>query len=511
MTPASATIPVSDPFALTLAAWEAAQAGNIDQALTLLEQALAITPTDPVALTTRGGIFRELGRLRDAVLSCDEAIAAAPEHAPAWLERGFVMTAGGSIDAAFECYARSATLDPSVAAAWAGMSSIAARRGDAEAVRDYSARALAIDPGNAIATCALATAEIEAGAAASAEARLAALMQTLPAVSPEQVLASSLHGDTLDKLDRTAEAFAAYVASKQAFAKIHAPAFASRAETHRHFIERIARDIGAIDDVRGWKLADSRNTPRHVFLLGYPRSGTTLVENILASLDNCTALEERPTLREADQAFLGNAGGIEALTALDAAGAAQFRDAYWARVVAAGAMPPEGGMFVDMDPLKGIRLPIIARLFPNARILFMRRDPRDVVWSCFRTNFALTNAAEDFTTIKRAALHYDALMRLMDLSVDRFDMHVHIVRYDGIVREFDSETRALCDFLGVPWTKHLRDFNLTAKARGVSTASAAQVRKPLYDGTRQWERYRAQLDPVLPILAPWVERFGFEQ
>jgi Tfp pilus assembly protein PilF len=510
MAPPSATVPASDPFALTLAAWELAQAGDPAGALTLVEQALTLAPRDPVALTTRGGIFREMGRLRDAVLSCDAAIAAAPEHAPAWLERGFVMTAGGSIDAAYDCYARAAALDPATAAAWAGMASIAARRGDGAAARDHAAHALAIDPGNAIATCALATVEIEAGEAATAEARLAGPVQTLALASPEQVLASSLRGDALDRLDRTSEAFSAYAASKQAFATIHAPAFAARTQTHREFIEGISQAVSAIDDTDNWALPDPSDPPRHVFLLGYPRSGTTLVENILASLPGCTALEERPTLRDADQVFLDGAGGMATLATLGETGAAQFRSAYWARVAAANAIPPEGGMFVDMDPLKGIRLPIIARLFPHARIVIMRRDPRDVVWSCFRTNFTLTNAADDFTTLERAARHYDALMHLTALSIERFHLQVHAVRYDRIVRDFDAETRALCDFLGVPWTAHLRDFNRTAKARGVATASAAQVRKPLYDGTRQWERYRAQMEPVLPILAPWVERFGFD-
>lgn len=508
--PVTAASDAPDALALNMAAWTHAQAGNYDAALPLLQQVLASLPNDPMTLTSLGGVYREMGRLRDAVLSCDAAIAAAPGHAPSWLERGFVMTAGGSIDAAFECYGRAAMLDPSCAAAYAGMAAIAARRGDSDVARRHAEAALALDPGNVIATCALATVEIECGDTEFAVSRLTLLVSVDTDVKPERVLALNLLGEALDKAGQVDEAFAAYRDGKEAFNTLHSPQFAIREQSHRQFIEMIADGVYALDDVQAWAIPSHVTSPKHVFLLGYPRSGTTLVENILASLPDTMALEERPTLREADQAFLGDSQGIARLAALTRDGSKQFQEAYWARVTAARAMPPASGTFVDMDPLKGTRLPIIARLFPDARILIMRRDPRDVVLSCFRTNFALTNAAAEFTDLERTARHYDAMMRLIDLCTERLPIRSYTVRYDQIVHNFDNETRAICAFLAVDWSLALRNFDRTAMARGVSTASAAQVRKPLYDGTRQWERYAKYLAPVMPILQPWVNKFGYE-
>jgi hypothetical protein len=86
---------------------------------------------------------------------------------------------------------------------------------------------------------------------------------------------------------------------------------------------------------------------------------------------------------------------------------------------------------------------------------------------------------------------------------------VHVVHYEALVQEFDAETRTLCDFAGLEWSAELRSFDRTAKTRGVSTASAGQVRKGLYDGSKQWERYAKFMEPVMPILRPWVERFGY--
>ena len=501
-----------DPFHYVVLAWYRAQAGERDAAYQLLQQALTIAPDDPVALTTIASLYREDRRLRDAVLHCDAAIRACPTYAAAWLERGFVLSSGGSFALAVESYSEAARLDPGNAAAWAGIAMIAGRNGDAEAVRMPAAKALAIDPDNLIASAALATVEIEAGEYAPVVARLSPLLAAKAPPSSERANALNVLGDAYDRLGRTDEAFATYTAAKSEFAAVHAPQFPPEREDHRGFIDRIGRSLDGAD-TRGWALAQAGPVPgaadSHVFLLGYPRSGTTLVENILASLPGVSALEERPTLREADEAFLGDDAGFARLAGLSPAEADPFRAAYWAKVAAAG-LDVAGGTFVDMDPLKGLRLPLISRLFPQAQVLIMRRDPRDIVWSCFHTNFAMTSTSYEFTSLERTARHYDAMMRLTELSLERLPLNTHVVRYDALVREFDATTRALCDFLGLPWSVELHNFNRTAAARGVSTASAAQVRKSLYDGTRQWERYAKQLEPVLPILAPWIERFGFD-
>jgi hypothetical protein len=162
-----------------------------------------------------------------------------------------------------------------------------------------------------------------------------------------------------------------------------------------------------------------------------------------------------------------------------------------------------------MDPLKGTRLPFIARLFPDARILLMRRDPRDVVWSCFRTNFAVSSGTLEYTSLERAARHYDALMRLTELALDRLPLTVREVHYHRLVQSFEAETREICAFAGLDWSDAVRQFDTTAARRGTSTASVSQVRRGLYDGTRQWEAFADFLAPVMPILQPWIDRFGY--
>ncbi|WP_225207069.1 tetratricopeptide repeat-containing sulfotransferase family protein [Novosphingobium huizhouense] len=489
--------------------WFHALRGDAGGAAQWFRQALEIAPRDPEALIGLAGLLRDAGRLRDAALHCDVAIAAAPSYPEAWLERARVMASGGAMEEAARCYREVVALVPDHGAAHAGLASLAARDGDEPAVRIHAQAALAQDPHDPMASAALAAIELETGDAARARAIAENAAAALPGASAERAHLLSLVGDARDRCDDPVGAEAAYAQANADFAAVHAPLFAGRT-SHRAFIESISDQIAQMRPGPSPQPHTARGAAQtHVFVLGYPRSGNTLLENILASLTDTLALEERPTLREADQAFLVE-GGLAGLDALDESGLMPFRESYWRHVASAG-LAVAGRCFVDMDPLKSIRLPLIARLFPDAHILLVRRDPRDVVWSCFRTNFALTNAAMDFTTLEGTARHYAALMTLIERARERLPLKLLEVPYHCLVQDFDAQTRAICAFIGQPWSENLRRFDRTAKTRGVATASARQVRRGLFDGTRQWERHAAFLATVEPILAPWVERLGYDR
>ena len=100
-------------------------------------------------------------------------------------------------------------------------------------------------------------------------------------------------------------------------------------------------------------------------------------------------------------------------------------------------------------------------------------------------------------------------MRGQEAFLSALPLARHELRYEALVTDFESESRQLCEFLGIEWSAQMRDFARTARRRGVSTMSATQVSKPLYDGSKQWRRYEEQLGPILPILEPWVKHFGY--
>ena len=502
----------ADPMFLNLAAWSREEAGDYAGAHRLLRQALALAPGDFLVMGSIGAVLRKEHRLVEALAVLDQVVAAEPRHSAAWLERGYTLEALKSESAAADSYERALALDPNLAPALGKLADIAARRGDADSARDYAARALSIDPLQPSATFAVATMEIEARDGASAEARLRRLLDST-LKDEDRTRSLTLLGDALDRQDRAKEAFHAWSQAQAIFRATYEPLLGPAAgrPSHRAFIDRIAAQVetrppmkkpGAIPQVDG-------AAARHVFLLGYPRSGTTLVENILASAPGVVALEERETLCDTEEVLVANDGTMPDFDAVDPKLLAELRRKYWERV-RSWAGDVEGKTFVDMNPLNGFKLPVIARLFPEARILIMRRDPRDVVLSCYRINFVPSPSAFAYSDLEETARHYDALMRLTELCRERLPLAYHEIRYDRLVADFETTVRAFAAFIGLEWTDQFHAFDRTAKTRGVRTASATQVRKGLYDGGGRWRRYQDQLAPVLPILAPWVERFGFQ-
>ena len=496
-----------------IVALERAAADDHAAAQQQFDRALALEPGNPAILTGLANWYRQVGRLRDAALACDAAIRLAPDYADAWLERGAVLGVGGSSKAARDSYETAARLDPGNAVALAGLAGQAARDGDMAAARTAAEGALRIDSANLSAAAALALALLHDGEAQAARDLLAERVAVAPSGHARSVAAHAL-GRAEEMTGDYARAFAAYALCKSDFAAANAAASAGQLE-HTAFVEAIRDGIAAVDPA-AWRAVEPDQPDgaiaAHIFLLGYPRSGTTMVENILASLPGVAALEEWPTLAETDHRYLGGdaaaiVAGVGEFSRLDRDGRMALRRAYWDKV-ASGGIDRRSAAFVDMDPLKGTRLPFIAGLFPDARILVMRRDPRDVVWSCFKTNFGMTSNTLEYSSIERTARHYDALMRLTDVALEQLPVAAMDVRYRALIRDFDGVTQEICAFTGLEWAPDVRRFDRTALTRGVGTASAAQVRKGLYDGSGQWKPFARWLEPVMPILAPWIERFG---
>jgi hypothetical protein len=160
---------------------------------------------------------------------------------------------------------------------------------------------------------------------------------------------------------------------------------------------------------------------------------------------------------------------------------------------------PRGRVFIDKMPLASVQLPLIAKLFPNARILFARRDPRDVILSCFRRRFGMNPSMYQLLTLEGAAAYYDAIMRLAELYRELLPLPQHLIRYESLVEDFETTARLTCAFVGLEWDAAMLDFAAKARTRGISTPSAAQVARGLNrEGQGVWRRYREQMAPVLP-------------
>jgi hypothetical protein len=176
------------------------------------------------------------------------------------------------------------------------------------------------------------------------------------------------------------------------------------------------------------------------------------------------------------------------------------------------APPPPGALVIDKLPLNILRTPLIRRLFPDARLIFAQRHPCDAVLSCFMQNFKINRAMASFLTLPNSALLYDRVLGYWFQSLELLSLCVHTVRYESMVSDLESEVRPLLEFLDLPWEDAILDHQRTAAGRGyIRTPSYSQVTERIYDRARgRWESYREHMRDVLPILAPWVERLGYD-
>jgi hypothetical protein len=187
-----------------------------------------------------------------------------------------------------------------------------------------------------------------------------------------------------------------------------------------------------------------------------------------------------------------------------------LRGAYWQRVEEAGVMVA-GKVFVDKNPLNTLKLPLINRLFPNAKVLFACRDPRDIVLSCFRHRFRMSAPIYELLSVEGAARYYDAVMQLLLLMNSVLNLNPCLIRHEDLVTDFAGEMKRICAYLDLDWAPGMGDFAERTKDRDVVTPSTAQLVRGLNtEGVGQWRRYRDQLAAVLPLLDPWVKRFYYD-
>jgi tetratricopeptide (TPR) repeat protein len=502
--------------ALRLAAEQLRREGREEEAIVTLRRALGVAPKDPDLLLALAGCLMDLDRRREALPIFKAALDVDPNRADAQYGAGECLATLGAVDEAQARFEAALSIDPDHADAGGALANLFARTGSWREGRARAEATLVRSPGHATALAALATSEVGEGDFIAAEARLRFMLEPRGGEAPLTPLlhaaTESLLGDALHGLGRYPEAFEAWGRGNLERARIYAAAWAPAAEQLQWLVASLT-DWFAAQQPPTWREApandDGSPARGHVFLLGFPRSGTTLLEHILGAHPNVVALEEGDLLSEAARRFFGRSTGVEALAALDEATAKKLRDGYWRRARDAGAAV-EGRLFVDKMPLDTINLPIIARLFPHAKVLFARRDPRDVVLSGFRHVFAPNAATYAMLTLEGAADLYDGVMRLSEIYRQVLPLDLREVRHERLVTDFDGEVRALCAFLDLEWSDAFHDFAAQAEGRTISTPSAGQVRRGLYrEAAPTWMHYADQLAPVLPRLQPWIERFGY--
>ncbi len=500
------------PLLFNVAAFGEERRGNLAQALRHLAQAERLAPDDATIVTAIGNCLTKAGRPELARDAFHRAIVLAPSHAPAHQGLGVALTALRETESAVASHRMAAALAPNYPDPHGSLAEYSLRDKDMAAALGHAEAALALDPLQPSATVVMATLERADGKPGAALRRLLKLRADGQLTPLHKATSERLIADLMDAEGRTGEAFAAYEAANKAIWQIYGPDIQrSGGETGRALCRRLLASF-ATASPSDWTAAPGNAAMPargHVFLVGFVRSGTTLLEQVLASHPDIVALEEMPTLRAIAAPYLTEPEGLVRLAALGAQEADALRAEYWARVKSFGA-GVAGKIFVDKAPMSSIWQPMIAKLFPQARILLARRDPRDVVLSSFRHAFLVNALTAAFVDLTETAHFYGEVMALCESYLDRLRLPTHVHRHEAMVADFDGEIERVCRFLDIEYVPAMRDFAETAKRRDVRTPSAEQVRAGLNaKGVGYWRRYAKNMAPVLPVLEPWVEKFGY--
>jgi tetratricopeptide (TPR) repeat protein len=264
----------------------------------------------------------------------------------------------------------------------------------------------------------------------------------------------------------------------------------------------------------GWQdTGAGESDPSPILLVGFPRSGTTLLEQILESHSMLRTLEEKPTLEGIEERFYGSEERLSYLQTLNSHDAHAFRQAYWTNVARfIEGVPDEHIRVVDKFPLNSMHLDIFARLFPGVKVIVALRDPRDCVLSNYFQMYELNPAMANNLSLSGSARQYAEVMELYLLFRTFMPGNLHEVRYEDVVGSFKNECSKLLDFLGLAWEDGLERFHETASHRRIHTPSYDQVTRPLYtDAIGKWKNYSRHLEEVAPLLQPFVETFGYQR
>lgn len=492
---------------LNLALVQMAQAEN-RQAADTLRKLLQINPKHAEALLNLGICHHIHREFPEALQAFENAVAIEPANPRILRHLGNLHKEIQDSGKAIECYRKALALAPGDDDLWAELISTLELRSELDAAAQAVADGFAQVPGSA--NIAFESAKVQRRRGDSAGA-----LAVLEALDPKRLhprLQQSYHYEfatAADRMDRFDDAWDAYTRGNEL----------AGTSVRAHNTDRKALPA-QIDAVQRWLSAgapalangDGEDLGGDLcFLIGFPRSGTTLLDVMLDGHAQVVSLEEKPTIERVAFRLDRLPGHYPfAMATLDTAGRSELRTLYRQQIDA--LRRPEHTLVIDKMPIRTIHAAFVHRLFPQAKFLFAERHPCDVVLSNFMQNYAINEAMIHFSRIDSAVDIYDRVMRLWQQTVETLpDMPVHYVRYENLLEDTEGTLRAACAFLGLPWQSAMQEHRETLVQRGsIKTNSYHQVAEPLYQRSKfRWLNYRGHLQPFLPTLQRHIDRMRY--
>lgn len=467
---------------LYLAALALNRIGQYADALPLLERIIELEPDNIDAISAMAVAHRNLSQTEQAIACYQRAVELAPDNARQLARWADMLARISRLDEAHEALARAKSLDPDDEVAALVGAQLARRGGDNDTA--YAE----LTP--------LANGEIEPRFRAGARYEL---------------------GSVCEAMGRYGEAFQAF--SDGNADRAHAWQMASLdPNIYPSLIKGIHEffsDDTLISRIASWSdLAPDDGLPAPYFLVGFPRSGTTLIERLLDAHPDIATTPELPIVNAMVKTLDDQTEGADAYTAaldsLDEDALRRLRQTYWDYLRDRQPGLVDGRQVIDKLPLNLVHLGLILRVFPDAKVLVALRDPRDVCISCFANNFSPNRATVQFLDLERTARTYAAVMTLWQRYREILPLQTYAYRYEDLVASPREVLARIVEFFGMPWHDEMLEGGRDSAGTYISTPSYVSVVEPINErAVARWQNYADKLAPVLPLLEPFIEDFGY--
>ena len=378
-----------------------------------------------------------------------------------------------------------------------------------EEARQAVEECLAIDPKDDQARYFSAVLDRRQGQLEAAESRLRDLMTSEPRHPYVRYACRYELAQILDRDGRCDEAMRLLAEAKQIVGSLTDTAvllkgYDQGAESARRFTRSLPKTI-----LRTWAEhfpeSEREPIPRLAFLGGHPRSGTTLLEQVLDAHAGVAALDEPTAFLDLLQPEFHKS------KELSSARLNTLRRLYIQALLREAGPAGTGKLLLDKNPSPTARLPLWLKVFPELRVIIALRDPRDVVLSCYFQNIPLNAANVNFLSFERLARHYAALMDIW-LAVREWDGFAWLeVRYEDTVADLEKEGKRVTEFLGLTWHEDQGRFYEKSRSKQLYSPTYQDVTRPVYSrSVARWRAYQKHLAPILPALEPYCRKFGYE-
>lgn len=492
-----------------------AQEGDLANAEKWLKLAVDKTPELPDIHIHLANLQSQLGKADEAIAQYQAAIACNPDIFEAHYHLAGLLLIKRQIDDAEYHYLYAMKLNPGVPGCHINLAQLYELTHRLDEARNAANQALSLSKNHPGALMLLGKIEKRYKHYAEAEKLFAKVLELTTDESQLATVKIEL-GQILDRMGQYDNAWDMFSGGKQLWQKIAAGITYDSQEYQKNIQENYRAFSHA--SIRQWKKTelpvDIRPAP--VFFVGFPRSGTTLTEQILAQYPNSVTSNEdsflQDTIKSISTLLDSDMPYPECLQTMTMDDIVALRGLYWRQVETGLDTLKDNSLLIDKLPLNIVDLGFVARVFPDAKILVAIRDPRDCCLSCYTQAFQLNPAMTNFLSMESTVAFYTQVMSLWLHYRSVLPIKWHQFRYEDLVDDFDNTTTNIFSFLELELPDDLSSFYKSARNKFIKTNSYQDVTTPIYNRSKaRWKNYEKHFSPYLEDLKPFLIEFSYQK